>query len=60
VLAAGPVDADEGGELGHFFLHGDLQFHGGIAAAAFFGAVLDAGVARGLGAVLLLSKRRVA
>ena len=24
VLAVGPVDADEGGELGRFFLHGDL------------------------------------
>ena len=24
VLSVGPVDADEGGELGHFFLHGDL------------------------------------
>ncbi len=24
VLTVGPVDADEGGELGHFFLHGDL------------------------------------
>ena len=24
VLSVSPVDSDEGGELGHFFLHGDL------------------------------------
>ena len=38
----------------------DGQLHSGIAVAALFGALLVAGVAGGLGAVLLLSKRRVA